>query len=224
MGFKTPDDFEGKRLETETLYAPNATPDGGAGSESYDGTSFVMEDAAGLFDPRPDGKVAVNGADALREWLADKIQSADLSVGIAVVDKGSGILAIDFNVDVGETLQLQEIESQVPLTTSLTTEQDLFAGLSLPVLKDGDYLAILETSSAGTSSANEMAISVGLDGLNTVAGSERQGIGNDRRSLVSVKKLVGLTTANTIHGTFRKVGGSGSAGVFERSLTAFLMG
>ncbi len=170
-----------------------------------------------------DKKAKVSTDDTTPGWLEDKIESADASVGITTTSPG-GDEKVNLAVDVGETLRLQEIEATTPLTTSSTSEQDLFAGVSITVDKDGDYLVLLETSSAGTSSANEMAISVGLNGINTVAGSERQGKGNDKRSLISVKKITGLVIGDTIHGTYRKVGGSGSAGVFERSLTAFKMG
>lgn len=49
---RTRDSFPGKRFEDEILFETNSTPDGGAGSASFNGTSHVFQDAAGTYNPR----------------------------------------------------------------------------------------------------------------------------------------------------------------------------
>lgn len=41
--------------DDEIILQPNATPPTGPGAFNYNGTSYVMQDAAGNFDPRSGG-------------------------------------------------------------------------------------------------------------------------------------------------------------------------
>jgi hypothetical protein len=52
---RTPDRFPGKRIEEELSLETNGAPDGGPGSVSYSGTSFVLVDSVGGYDPRTGG-------------------------------------------------------------------------------------------------------------------------------------------------------------------------
>lgn len=168
------------------------------------------------------GKVSDN--DSTPGHLLAKILSADSSVEITEVNDG-GNENLNLRVDPANVFADKIMESAVTISTSLLTPQDAFAGVSLNVDVAGDYIALYEASSAGTNDNNEMEISLGLNSTTvSVAGSEREGKGNAKRSLVSQRRMPGLAVNDKVHGLFRKVAGSGNAQLFQRSLSILRIG
>lgn len=184
------------------------------------------KDAAGVFDLRAGGgeQTKVSSNDTTAGYLEDKIQAANGSISVQVVNEGGNEhLAIESNLD--ETFLAQEIESQVNISTTSLTPVDAFAGSSLTITKDGDYMVFFEADTRMTNSNQEGALAVGLNGINAQVGSERHWGGNQRGSTVVVKKLIGLVIGDTIHGVYwKETAGMGSAELFNRSLTTFRIG
>lgn len=123
-----------------------------------------------------------------------------------------------------DVFRAQQIETDNLDSTSLTTPQNAFAGEPLEYITisaDGDYLVFFESDTEMTNSNGIGEISVGKNGLTTLAGSERQLAGNQRRSTITIKRVNSLVIGDAIYALFRQVSGSGQMNIRGRSLSLF---
>lgn len=166
--------------------------------------------------------VRVTSADTVPGFLSSKIVS-DGTVGLTVLDPG-GDEQLQLAVDLTQTFAAQEIEESASDSTSSTTPQNAFvspAQITIPADGAGDYLVLFESAYKLSNNNGIGEISVGLNGLTSVAGSERSVGGNKNGGVSLVKRLNGLVEGDIIYGLYNRVSGGGSITVYGRSLTAF---
>jgi hypothetical protein len=191
------------------------------------GDNVKFRDGIGVLNVRDavvGDQVKVSANDSGSGYLEDKVQSADGTVAITVVNEGAAE-KVDLSANLTETFKADVLESQVAISTGSNSPQDAFAGSSLLIDKPGDYLILFESDSRMTNSNQEGLIGIGKNAISEVAGSVRVFGGNQRGSTVVVKLLPGLINGDTVHGLYRKVSpGQGSAELHNRSLTAFRIG
>jgi len=92
---RTPDRSPGAMIEDdEIIFQPNVSSPSGPGAFNYNGTSYVMQDAEGNFNPRNDEKVKVSAGDTTPGFLESKLVA------------GSNVSLTKQNVGADETLEV----------------------------------------------------------------------------------------------------------------------
>jgi hypothetical protein len=215
---RTPQDFGGPLYEDEIrFYDQYGVLPFDRGGLLYSDGYFYAYDEYGIFNLK-DGLVQISGNDDSAGYLIEKVRSGDSSVIVSEENDGyNEYISIVANVD--NIFSVDTLTSIVLAQTTSTTPQDALAGSSLTVGEAGDYLAFFEADLRVTNNNGIMAIGIGLNGINSQAGSERQFEGNDRGSNITIYKLSGLTAGDTVHGVFYKISGPGTGEIRNRSLT-----
>jgi len=229
MAGRTPDRRPGVEDQEGSIYESNTPLATQIGEVRYNSTSdrFSMFDGTGEFDPNSaagadvkDAKVTV--ADTTPGFLDAKITvSGDLNK--VILNPGANE-QLELGVVVGSIFSVGAIQQQALKQTTLQSPQDAFTGSSLSPALDGDYLVFFEGITRVTNNNGKMQLAVGLNGINAQAGSERPYEGNSSGSTISIFRINGLVTADTIHGTYQKTAGSGQATLTNRSLTIMRVG
>ena len=104
MPLRSIDRTPGPSDEEETIYETNASPTGGLGSVSQDGTSFVMVDSVGAFNPRTGGSGVTEPQHDAYDKLLHNIQESAFD---EVVRAGQVTDVITWT-DSGKTTKIRE--------------------------------------------------------------------------------------------------------------------
>jgi hypothetical protein len=104
-GPRTPDAFPGDRQEEQTTYYPIPGPLDSVGGVGFDGTSFMMSDSLGQFDPRNDEKVLVDGADTTPGYLGAKLVA------------GTNVTLTTLNTGSNESIEISVASTSLPAAT-----------------------------------------------------------------------------------------------------------
>lgn len=165
-----------------------------------------------------DELVKVTANDTTAGYLLAKLVAGDSTIVLTETNDG-GNETLEIVANVSNIFSVDQTEAQALLTTTSTSPQDAFSGVSLAAPEDGDYLVFFDADCRVTNNSGTMGIGVGYNGINEQAGSFRAFEGKNRGSCITIKRVNGVSAADTFHGIFRKDGGSGTAQIRNRSLT-----